>query len=102
MKGLNVTESTAISTPDAASIAAIPSPIERARLITQHARRTGNLPPDLAELRRASLIEALEGGSRKVCWVAAKVGLTPSRVSAIAGPVRPPSTPTDGELGCDG
>lgn len=84
-KGLNVTESVVNTTPDAAAIAAVASPIERARLVTEHARRSGNLPPDLSALRRAALVEALEDGSRKVAWVAGQVGLTPSRVSALVG-----------------
>ncbi len=87
---------TADPTSDPAALAAIASPIDRARQITLVGRRHGNLPPHLARLRDAALYEACVTDGRKHIWVAHQVGLTPSRVSRIVRRALAALAPTEG------
>lgn len=70
--------------PTTDEVAAVICPVDRARLLTRLARHCGTLPPALSTLRRAALIEArVEHG---VVRLAAKVGLSPARISQITAP----------------
>lgn len=73
---------------DAAVFSAELCPVERARLLTVHARRYGTLPQTLAGVRRAAIVEAVLDQGRQVGWVARKVGLTHGRISQIIKEVR--------------
>lgn len=66
-----------------AALAAIRSPIERARRVAEIHTRLRYLPKPLADLRRAAVVEALDGNSRKRIWLAAQLGLSTSRISQI-------------------
>jgi hypothetical protein len=67
--------------PTTADVAAVICPVDRARLLTRLARQCGTLPTALARLRRAALLEArVDHG---VVRLAAKVGLSPARISQI-------------------
>lgn len=68
--------------PDLAVLAAVPHPVDRARLVGEVARRFGTLPGPFAKLRAAALTEARADG-RTATWIAERVGLTPSRVSRL-------------------
>lgn len=70
---------------DYATAAAIAGrdPVEAARLITVVARRRGNLPGDLATLRKDCLRRARTVDGRKVSWLADKVGLAMAGVSRL-------------------
>jgi hypothetical protein len=69
--------------PDAAVVRAIPSPVERARVIGDFARIVGSLPPDLAELRREALIEARTKEGRRVGWLATELRIAATRISRL-------------------
>ena len=67
--------------PPLSTIAAEPDPVQRAALVSDLARTAGTLPPAYAELRVASLVEAL--GDLRVRELASLVGLSPSRISQL-------------------
>lgn len=69
--------------PEAALLAEISSPVERACAITAFGRPTGTLPPPLARIRELDLVHLCVKEGRKVIWVAKAVGISPSRVSRI-------------------
>jgi hypothetical protein len=74
--------------PSADDVAALRCPVDRARLLTRIARQCGTLPPLLADLRTAALIEArVEHG---VVRLAKKVGLSAARISQITSPKKGP------------
>lgn len=83
----------ATATPDVprdeAAYIAVAHPVERARLLTvaagQFRAARKRFPPKLARLRRAALREAREDG-RKVVHIAARVGLSPARISQLTEP----------------
>lgn len=73
---------TLATAPTAADLAAVLCPVDRARLLTQVARECGTLPGPLAALRRLALLAARADGHR-VVGLAAKVGLSPARISQL-------------------
>jgi hypothetical protein len=60
-------------------LAAVPCPIERAKLASRWARRRGNLPPALADLRTSALHEARSLG-HTVRSIALAIAVTERRV----------------------
>jgi hypothetical protein len=71
-----------------AALAAAVRPVDRAAILTAIAKRHGTLDRDLADMRsRALAAEVAEG--RKVVWLAAKLGRSPSLVSKLIGRIRP-------------
>ena len=69
----------------ATDLATVSCPIDRARRVTGIARAYGTLPPQLAAMRRAALIEASEGRSLSLTELARRIGLTPGRVCQLVG-----------------
>lgn len=67
--------------PPLDTIAAEPDPVQRAVQLGELARAAGTLPPAYAQLRVASLVEALS--NRRVREVATLVGLSSSRISQL-------------------
>lgn len=65
-----------------AELAALTSPVDRAAAVTVVARAKGTLPGNLADLRRAALLEARAAGV-KVSDLARRVGLSPGRISQL-------------------
>lgn len=76
-------ESAPPATSTVMELAAVGCPIDRARRVTGIARANGTLPPQLAALRRAALIEASVGHS--ITELARTVGLTPGRICQLVG-----------------
>lgn len=68
--------------PSVAELASVECPVDRARQVSSLARRIGTLPPPLAAVRRQALVEARAAG-HAVVLLAARVGLTPGRVSQL-------------------
>jgi len=73
--------------PPVGELLAITDPVGRALAAGRVARDHGTLPAELAEVRRDAVLEALRGGM-PVTELADRLGLTPSRIYAIASEYR--------------
>lgn len=78
-EGRTVAARTLATAPTPDQVAAIPSPIDRARLITAIANHCGTLSTPLADMRRNDLIAARANGW-KLAELADEVGVTIGRV----------------------